>query len=120
MHAAAGTGVTMSAHGSDTLTARDADFSSYMHARQASLLRTAYLLTGDRPTAEDLVQVAFAKLYLAWDKVSESPELTKQYLEEWVYGVNDRDEYWEKLGADKHKHLEVPQNMSHPINYGKY
>ena len=50
---------------------RDAEFTAYLHARQPSLLRTAYLLTGDRHTAEDLVQTALAKLYLAWDKVRE-------------------------------------------------
>lgn len=66
MHALAPTGVTMS-----RAEARDEDFSSYMHARQPSLMRTAYLLTGDRHTAEDLVQTAFAKLYLSWDKVND-------------------------------------------------
>ena len=40
------------------------------------------------------------EFYLAWDKVSESAEATKQYLDEWVYGVKDRNEYWEKLGAE--------------------
>ena len=50
-------------------TDRDADFASYLAARQASLLRTAYLLTGNRHDAEDLTQTAFAKLYLSWDKV---------------------------------------------------
>jgi glutaconate CoA-transferase subunit A len=60
------------------------------------------------------------EFYLAWDKVSESAEATKQYLDEWVYGVKDRDEYWQKLGAETHKRLEVPKLMSEPINYGKY
>jgi len=60
------------------------------------------------------------EFYLAWDKVSESAEAMKQYLEEWVYGVKDRNEYWEKLGREVHKRLEVPQQMSEPINYGKY
>lgn len=60
------------------------------------------------------------EFYLAWDKVSESAEVTKQYLEEWVYGVKDRNEYWEKLGAEVHRRLEVPQLMSQAINYGKY
>jgi len=60
------------------------------------------------------------EFYLAWDKVSESAEATKQYLDEWVYGVKDRNEYWEKLGAETHKRLEVLQQMSQPINYGKY
>jgi RNA polymerase sigma-70 factor (sigma-E family) len=52
-------------------TERDAEFAAYMAARQSSLLRTAYLLTGDRYTAEDLVQTALAKLYLSWDKVDQ-------------------------------------------------
>jgi glutaconate CoA-transferase subunit A len=60
------------------------------------------------------------EFYLAWDKVSESAEATKKYLEEWVYGLKDRNEYWEKLGAQTHKRLEVQEQMSQPINYGKY
>ncbi|HJS19147.1 MAG TPA: CoA-transferase [Anaerolineales bacterium] len=60
------------------------------------------------------------EFYLSWDKVSGSPEATKQYLEEWIFGVKDRNEYWEKLGRETHKRLEVPQLMSQPINYGKY
>ena len=60
------------------------------------------------------------EFYLAWDKVSESAEATKQYLDEWVYGMKDRNEYWKKLGAETHKRLEVSQQMSQPINYGKY
>jgi len=65
MQTLVGAGVTMG----DRTRARDAEFAEYMHARQAALLRTAYLLTGDRHSAEDLVQTSLAKLYLAWDKV---------------------------------------------------
>ena len=64
--AAPGTGTVTVA---DRRQTRDADFAAYLAARQPSLLRTAYLLTGNRHDAEDLVQVAFAKLYLSWDKV---------------------------------------------------
>ncbi|MFZ5878915.1 MAG: CoA transferase subunit A [Chloroflexota bacterium] len=60
------------------------------------------------------------EFYLQWDKISESPEATQKYLEEWVYGVKDRNEYWAKLGAETHKRLEVKAQMSEPINYGKY
>lgn len=60
------------------------------------------------------------EFYLAWDKVSESADSIKQYLEEWVYGVRNRDEYWEKLGTETQKKLEVAQFMSQPVNYGKY
>ena len=60
------------------------------------------------------------EFYLAWDKISESVGTVKAWLEEWVHGVKDREEYWSKLGAETHKRLEVPQLMSEPINYGKY
>lgn len=48
---------------------RDADFTAYLRGRQPALLRTAYLLTGDRHQAEDVLQTALAKLYLSWDRV---------------------------------------------------
>jgi RNA polymerase sigma-70 factor (sigma-E family) len=53
-----------------TPTAASDDFEAWMTARQRWLLRTAWLLTGDVHTAEDLVQTTLAKLYLAWDRVS--------------------------------------------------
>ncbi len=60
------------------------------------------------------------EFYLAWDKISSDPEATRQYLEEWVYGVKDREEYWAKLGAEKHEQLKVPALMSEAVNYGRY
>lgn len=45
------------------------EFRRYVAARSSGLLRTAYLLTGDRGLAEDLVQTALAKLYLAWGRI---------------------------------------------------
>lgn len=54
---------------------RDAEFAAYMSARQPTLLRTAFLLTGDAHTAEDIVQTALAKLYLAWDRVQKRETL---------------------------------------------
>jgi glutaconate CoA-transferase subunit A len=60
------------------------------------------------------------EFYLAWDKISESAESVKGYLDEWVYGLKDRDQYWARLGAETHKRLAIPERMSEPINYGKY
>src|SRR5215510_1177208 len=60
------------------------------------------------------------EFYLQWDKLSESPASVKSYLDEWVYGVKDRDEYWRKLGEEKHKQLQVKPRMSQAINYGEY
>jgi glutaconate CoA-transferase subunit A len=58
--------------------------------------------------------------YLKWDKISESVESVRSYLDEWVFGVKDRAEYWEKLGLDTHKRLAVPPRFSDPVNYGNY
>jgi glutaconate CoA-transferase subunit A len=60
------------------------------------------------------------EFYLGWDKLSESVETVKQYLDEWVYGVKDRAEYWQKLGAEKHEKLKVTKRMSEPVDYGNY
>jgi len=60
------------------------------------------------------------EFYLAWDKISESVDTVKAWLDEWVYDVKDREEYWQKLGTETHRRLEVQEKMSEPINYGKY
>jgi glutaconate CoA-transferase, subunit A len=60
------------------------------------------------------------EFYLAWDKISESEDRVMQYLDEWVYAVKGRDEYWAKLGIETHKRLEVKARYSEKINYGSY
>lgn len=50
-------------------------FTAWAAARERSLLRTAYLLTGDLHRAEDLVQDAFIKVALRWPRLSDgNPE----------------------------------------------
>jgi RNA polymerase sigma-70 factor (sigma-E family) len=50
-------------------------FEAYVAARSPALLRTAYLLTGNRADAEDLLQTSLAKTYLAWDRIREREAL---------------------------------------------
>ncbi|MEV6816605.1 SigE family RNA polymerase sigma factor [Micromonospora sp. NPDC051296] len=45
------------------------EFRDFVTARSGALLRTAYLLTGDWGTAEDLLQTALTKTYLAWKRL---------------------------------------------------
>jgi len=47
----------------------EAEFRSFVAARWARLLRTAYLLTGDTHDAEDVVQVTLERLYVAWRRL---------------------------------------------------
>ncbi|ONI79789.1 RNA polymerase subunit sigma-24 [Actinosynnema sp. ALI-1.44] len=53
------------------MTDRDTAFADYFAARSDAMRRTAYLLCGDWHRAEDLVQVAFTKLYLAWKRIAQ-------------------------------------------------
>ena len=95
----------------DSRAARDADFAAYLQARQASVLRTAYLLTGDRHTAEDLVQTAFAKLYLSWDRVRDQGSMDG-YLRRIL--VNENNSLWRR-GWKRREHAtdELPEPTPH-------
>ena len=44
----------------------------------------------------------------------------KDWLDEWVYGVKNTDEYWQKLGPETHKRLAVKPKYAAPVNYGEY
>ncbi len=58
--------------------------------------------------------------YLAWDEISKTHEGVQRYLDEWVYGVRDRAEYWEKLDLQVRTRLRVRSQPSAPVDYGKY
>ncbi|SDN19793.1 SigE family RNA polymerase sigma factor [Allokutzneria albata] len=49
---------------------RDSEFAEYMESRANVMRRTAYLLCGDWHRAEDLVQIALTKIYVAWPKLN--------------------------------------------------
>ena len=48
---------------------RDAEFTDYVAARRKALLVTAYFCCGSWNHAEDVLQIALAKLYVAWPRV---------------------------------------------------
>jgi glutaconate CoA-transferase subunit A len=58
--------------------------------------------------------------YLAWDKISETFEGVQKYLDEWVYGVKCRADYWRKLGPEIHARVKVKRRLSDQIDYGDY
>ena len=47
----------------------DGSFEAYAQARHTHLRRIAYAMCGDWHRAEDLVQAALVKLYVAWPRV---------------------------------------------------
>ncbi|WP_166348501.1 SigE family RNA polymerase sigma factor [Phytoactinopolyspora limicola] len=48
---------------------RDDEFAEFVNTRRAHLRRVAYLICGDWHLAEDLVQTALVKLYIAWRRI---------------------------------------------------
>jgi glutaconate CoA-transferase subunit A len=60
------------------------------------------------------------QFYLKWDDLSSDMEKMQAYLDEWVFGVADRNEYWQKLGKETHTRLVVHDAFSTPVNYGDY
>ena len=51
------------------MTARDAAYTDFVAARQTHLRRIAYAICGDWHRADDLLQTALVKLYVAWPRV---------------------------------------------------
>ena len=94
---------------------RDAEFTEYLTARQPSLLRTAYLLTGDRHQAEDILQTSLAKLYLAWHKVNDRSSVDA-YVRRIM--VNENNSLWRR-GWKKREYAaeQLPEGDPHHDSY---
>jgi glutaconate CoA-transferase subunit A len=60
------------------------------------------------------------EFYLRWDEISRDEAATQAWLEEWVYGVQDRAEYVEKMGPQTWERLAPGEAPAEPVNYGKY
>ncbi|MGN6635855.1 MAG: sigma factor, partial [Oryzihumus sp.] len=71
---------------------RDAEFSAFMAEAGPSLLRTAWLLTGDADRAQELVQAALVKTYVAWRRVR--PEDALAYARRVL--VNHKTDVWRR------------------------
>ena len=50
------------------------EFREFVAARSAALFRSAYLLTGQREQAEDLLQGVLAKVARRWTRIRLAPE----------------------------------------------
>ncbi len=75
---------------------RDAAFTAFVEQATPSLLRTAWLLTGNHDVAHDLVQAALVRTYVVWPRVRLETALayTRRIL------VNERTDRWRRHGAE--------------------
>jgi RNA polymerase sigma-70 factor (sigma-E family) len=65
----------ISLEGRVAVESTEEEFARFVQARWGQLVRTAYLLTGDRGRAEDLVQTTLVKVHRRWGHIAsvESP-----------------------------------------------
>ena len=69
------------------------------------MLRTAYLLTGNRADAEDLVQSALAKTFLAWHRIEDLGALDG-YVRRAI--VNTHISWWRRRRLEEYPTDEIP------------
>lgn len=77
-----------------------------MAARQPLLLRTARSLTANPSDAEDLLQTALAKTYVAWERIEDHRALDG-YVRRAL--VNTRTSQWRKRKVDEFACEELPE-----------
>ncbi|HEY8454637.1 MAG TPA: SigE family RNA polymerase sigma factor [Actinopolymorphaceae bacterium] len=80
------------------------EFSAYVAARKHALVRTAFLLTGDHHAAEDLVQSALAKTYLAWGKIRDKGSIDA-YVRRVM--VNEHTAWWRRAWRRRERSTDV-------------
>ncbi|GAA4060122.1 MULTISPECIES: SigE family RNA polymerase sigma factor [Actinomadura] len=84
---------------------RHEEFREYVASRGSVLLRMAMQLTGDRAEAEDLLQAALAKTYLAWDRIND-PAAIDGYVRRAM--VNTQISWWRRRKLEIYPTDELP------------
>ena len=88
-----------------TVADAEDEFHEFVALRWTALLRTAYLLTGDRQRAEDLVQSALVRLHRHWPKVRRDG-MPEAYARRIMINLNI--DWWRRLGSREHSVESVP------------
>lgn len=77
-------------------------FAEYVTARRDALVRTAYLLTGDRQLAEDLVQATLVRVWPRWERI-ESVENVDAYVRRVLMSIFlswRKRRWWREVATD--------------------
>src|SRR5690606_12184343 len=82
------------------------EFRAYVQARGPALLRVAYQLTGHPADAEDLLQSALAKTYLAWDRIQDRTALDG-YVRRAMVNINIS--WWRQRKLEEYPSEELPE-----------
>src|ERR1700742_3262588 len=85
--------------------AGEAAFRDFVTTHGRALLRMALLLTSNRADAEDLLQAALAKTYLAWDRIQDRAALDS-YVRRAM--VNTQISWWRRRRVAEYPTDELP------------
>jgi RNA polymerase sigma-70 factor (sigma-E family) len=83
----------------------EAAFREYVTARGGALLRIGLLLTGNWADAEDLLQAALAKTYLAWDRIQDRAALDS-YVRRAM--INTQISWWRRRRLEEYPTGDIP------------
>ncbi|WP_076443013.1 SigE family RNA polymerase sigma factor [Microbispora rosea] len=81
------------------------EFRTYVQSRGAALLRVANQLTGNPCDAEDLLQTALARTYLAWDRIRDRSSLDG-YVRRAMVNINIS--WWRRRKLEEYPSEELP------------
>ncbi|MDH2425721.1 SigE family RNA polymerase sigma factor [Sphaerisporangium sp. TRM90804] len=87
------------------MSGKDEEFREYVVARGPALLRVALHLTGQPADAEDLLQAALAKTYLAWDRINDRT-LLDGYVRRAMVNINIS--WWRRRKLEEYPSEELP------------
>jgi RNA polymerase sigma-70 factor (sigma-E family) len=94
-------------------SSRDEEFSGFVRACRVDLLRSACLLTaGDTHLAEDLVQTALARLYVAWPRVRRNGT---QFGYVWRIIVNAHIDEVRRASRRRERNVPEPPDVLAPL-----
>ncbi|MFG2301653.1 SigE family RNA polymerase sigma factor [Actinacidiphila glaucinigra] len=93
-------------------SASQAQFTRYVRAKGPALLRTARSLTANPCDAEDLLQTALTKTYLAWDRIDDHRALDG-YVRRTL--VNTRTSQWRRRRVEEYATEELPEPYGHAV-----
>jgi RNA polymerase sigma-70 factor (sigma-E family) len=84
----------------------DEEFREYVIARGSALLHAAYQLTGHPSDAEDLLQAALVKTYLAWDRIEDRRALDG-YVRRAMVNINIS--WWRRRKLEEYPSENLPE-----------
>jgi RNA polymerase sigma-70 factor (sigma-E family) len=103
-NAATGSGLA-----ANTMRNAEDDFREFVTERWSALVRTAYLLTGSRERAEDLVQSALVRAHRHWPKIQREGT-AEAYLRKTMTNLNT--DWWRRLGSHERGVDSVPERAA--------